>query len=463
MFRTNAWCGEAASSKRGAGFDQWGMKKVERATGGQSLSSKAIDPTKWQDPGVGWGIVLPDRDVPPKDKARAADAPECIRTLLAERGKKYTAQGGATVLRYRSDLDTGLMRRYAADGTPSDPGLAGVRGVGPVAVPWYLLIIGSPEEIPWRFQYRLQLDAYVGRLDLDAAGLERYVEALLKDWSGSTADRSKPLVWSVDYGVPDISRLMRRTIGDRLAQAFLSDPDGDFDMTGGVLSDEKATHAALADALAERHPAFVATTSHGNTFPLDDSSAMGAQLGLLVDEARMVMNLETFTKSCSLHGAIWYAHACCSAGCEATSSFAGAATADSTLGRTLAALGKLGARSAPLPKHLLGGPTPARAFVGHVEPTFDWTLRDNRNGQTTTAHVVEALYGRLHLAERPPIGYAMEAYHRGIGGLWRDYVDARDEQDEHVPGAEEKVKRMKLVASDREGIVLLGDPTVRCA
>src|SRR6266403_1395849 len=99
MFRTNAWCSEAASSKRGAGFDQWGMKN--------------------------------------------------------------TAQGGPTVLRYRSDLDTGLMRRYAADGTPSDPGLAGVRGVGPVAVPWYLLIIGSPEEIPWRFQYRLQLDAYV--------------------------------------------------------------------------------------------------------------------------------------------------------------------------------------------------------------------------------------------------------------------------------------------------------------
>src|SRR5213082_3137050 len=92
IFRTNAWCGKAASSERGAGFDQWGMKKVVRAAGWQSLSSKSIDYTKWQDPRVGWGIVLPDRDVPPKDKARAADAPECIRKLLAERGKKYAAR-----------------------------------------------------------------------------------------------------------------------------------------------------------------------------------------------------------------------------------------------------------------------------------------------------------------------------------------------------------------------------------
>jgi hypothetical protein len=216
-FRTNAWCGEAASSGRGPGFDQWGLKKVRRATGAQTMSAKDVDDTDWKDDRVGWGIVLPERDLPAADKAKAADAPECIRTLLAERSKVFAALGGAPVFRYRSDLDLGLMRRYAADGTPSDPGLGGARGIGPVAVPRYLLIVGSPEEIPWRFQYRLQLDAYVGRLDLNDAGLERYVEALLADWPGSKAARGKPVVWSVDYGAPDISRLMRRTIADRLA------------------------------------------------------------------------------------------------------------------------------------------------------------------------------------------------------------------------------------------------------
>jgi hypothetical protein len=35
-----------------------------------------------------------------------------------------------------------------------------------------------------------------------------------------------------------------------------------------------------------------------------------------------------------------------------------------------------GARISPLPRALLGAEKPLRAFVGHVEPTFDWTLRD---------------------------------------------------------------------------------------
>ena len=352
------------------------------------------------------------------------------------------------------------MRRYAADGAPSDPGLGGLRGVGPNAVPWYLLIVGSPAEIPWRFQYRLQLDAFVGRLDLEPDGLERYVEALLGDWSQTALDARKPVVWAVDHGAQDITHLMRRTIADRLAKAFGA--DAELDMAGGVLADAGATCAGLAAALAERRPAFVATTSHGATFPLDDSAAMAAQLGLPVDSAHAPLDPAVLTSVWSPHGAIWYAHACCSAGCDAASSFAGAASADSALGRTLTALTQLGARSAPLPKHLLGGPRPARAFIGHVEPTFDWTLRDPRNGQTTTAHIVQALYDRLHLASRPPIGHALETYHKGIGGLWRDYVDAGEELDAHVAGADERVRRAKLVACDREAMVLLGDPTVRC-
>ena len=49
----------------------------------------------------------------------------------------------------------------------------------------------------------------------------------------------------------------------------------------------------------------------------------------------------------------------------------------------------------------------------------------------------------------------------GTGGLWRDYNDARVELDELKP-VEAKVRRSKLVAADREALVLLGDPTVRC-
>lgn len=464
MLRSSAWCGEPASSPAGAEYENWGDTKVDDRTTGQPLSAKPVDYTNWKEKKVGWGIVLPeveDVECRAEDRARALDAPECIQRLVAERGKEFAAEGGVPVFRYRADLDLGLLRRYSLAGKPSDPGFGGERGIGPNRMPWYLLIVGSPKEIPWRVQYRLQMDAYVGRLDLDSEGLQRYVDALLSDWPQGGVQRRTPVFWAVDHGVQDITRVMRRTIAEKLAREFAQDEDGDFDMERGVLSDDKATHAALASALEERHPAFVVTTSHGMTLPLNDSKLLAAQLGLPLDAGNDVMDPGVLTTSWSPYGTIWYAHACCSAGCEATSSFTGVAKAESTLANTLTALSDVGPVTAPLPKHLLGGPAPARAFVGHVEPTFDWTLRDVRNGQTMTAPLVEAFYDQLHLATRPPLGYALHHYHRGVGSLWRDYFSAIELVDEQQ-APEDSVRRTKLVASDREALVLLGDPTVRC-
>ena len=417
------------------------------------MAPAEVDPGNWRDPSIGWGVILPESAAPEADKARALDAPECVRTLIA-------ARSNAPVFRYVSTLPPGVMRRYAPDGSHTDPGVAGLRGMDANAIPKFLLIIGSPAQIPWSFQYRLQLDAAVGRLDLDPAGLEHYINALLSEWNGAKVARAKPVVWAVDHGPQDITRLMRRTIADRLSKAFVTDVGKEFAMDGGALADDTSTSAALLDALVARTPAFIATSSHGATGPLDNSATMAAQLGVPVDRDHTPLTLGTLTDTWSPHGAIWYAHACCSAGCGTVSSFDGVAQPTSTLGQTLTALGALGAQSAPLPKLLLGKPSPARAFIGHVEPTFDWTLRDTRNGQTTTAHIIDAFYGQLHRATKPPIGLAMQAYYRGVGGLWRDVANSRDDVNAFKAGAVDELRRLRLIASDLEAMVLLGDPTV---
>lgn len=450
--RTNAWCGEAASAPRDPTFERWGTSGP-RPSPPQTLAPAAVDPGDWRNVGIGWGVVLPDTGAPPGDKARALDAPPCVRELLARRGN-------APVFRYVAGLPPGKLRRYATDGTWSDPGTSGPRGMAANAIPRFLLLIGSPAEIPWSVQYRLQLDGCVGRLDLDPVGLERYIEALLAEWSGATVVRGTPVVWAVDHGPQDITRLMRRTIADRLATSFRTDVGAEFTMDGGVLNDADATSAGLISALATRTPAFIATSSHGATFPLAAPETMRAQLGLPVDCDRTVLPMPTLTDDWSPHGAIWYAHACCSAGCDAPSAFRGVAPDGSSLMRTLTALEALQARTAPLPQRLLGGPGPARAFVGHVEPTFDWTLRDPVNGQTTTAHIIEAFYDQLHIATRPPIGLALQAYYRAVGGLWRDASQARESMNALVPGAADTLRRLRLIASDLESMVLLGDPTV---
>jgi hypothetical protein len=252
---------------------------------------------------------------------------------------------------------------------------------------------------------------------------------------------------------------MRMTIAEVLWKAFAS--DAEFNVAQGFLSDAQATHAVLSNALAARNPAFVFTSSHGATFPLDNATAMRAQLGQLVDCQHTISGINTFEDGWNPCGAIWYAHACCSAGSDAKSKFDGLVGADSTLGRTLSGIAQVGACTAPLPRALLGGANPLGAFIGHVEPTFDWTLRDPVNGQTTSSHIINALYKQLHLDRRPPIGRAMSVYFSAVAGLLQDYADSLDAVEAQEEDALQRARRARLIAMDRLAMVILGDPTVR--
>lgn len=451
--RADAWCGGPAIGALHDGSLAWGLRR-DLPPASQKLAAQLVKLANWRHEKVGWGIVLRDRDdVPGTDKASGADAPEPIRALLA-------ARAPAPVLRYRPDISHGRLRRYDTAGTAADLSYNGARGSGPNAIPRYLLIVGSPAEVPWSVQYRMQTDAFVGRLDLDAEGLTRYVEALLGDWGKAAPDARRPLVWAVDHGYPDITRLMRKCIAERVYQRLVTDPDHEFDMVDGFISEERATHDGLRAALANRNPAFILSTSHGATFPLDDAAAMRSRLGVPVDHAHQPLDVAALTADATGHGAIWYAHACCSAGSDAPSKFEGIVSSDSSLGRTLANIAKVGACTAPLPRTLLGRTKPLRAFIGHVEPTFDWTLRDPITGEVTTHHIVESLYDQLHLISRPPVGLAMSVYFNAVAGLLQDHLDAVDGVDAHEPNAAQRARRAKLLALDRLAMVLLGDPTV---
>ncbi len=448
LLHANAWCGEEARGPVAPSLG-WAMRR-DLPRPGQKLSADPLNLADWQDPRVGWGVVLPDHDgLPPERRGTAADAP-VIQELVDRRGH-------APVFRYRADLNDGKICRYSADGTPIPIHPRGERGLGPNSVPRYLLIVGSPEQIPWKLQYRLQLDAFVGRLDLDAAGLEHYVTGLLHGWGPGVAP-GQPVVWAADHGHPDITWLMRRSIAEKLARRL--EVDRDVELAGGFLVDQNSSHSSLVAALAARQPAFVMTSSHGATYPLDDPAALRTNLGLPIDSHGALMDPDAVSSAWSAAGGIWYAHACCSAGTDGHSVFAGLVAPGSTLAETLQSIAKAGAGSAPLPRRLLGRTNPIRAFIGHVEPTFDWTLRDPDNGQLTTAHIVEALYGQLHLAARPPVGLALGRYFEAVAGSLLDYADAMDDVDQQVPGSPERARKNKLIALDKLATVLLGDPTV---
>lgn len=444
----NAWTGKTAATGEIENGIEWALgREIEAAP--RLLAPARVEPWDWANPAMGWGVVL----------AEGARIPPPLQELINRR------KGPVFRCLKEPEYRDILLRNYDAGKDISIN--AAPRGTAPDALPQYLLIYGSPEAVPWRLQYILNANRCVGRLDLTGGALENYVKALLTDnWGGGAASdacrSNRAVVWAVNHGGGDITELMRNAIAAPVAEDLRED---DQIGVGVKFIDGSAAPARGADlvaALVAERPALVVTTSHGMTGPLDDRFAMARDLGLPVDADGAVVAPQALLGKWQPSGAIWYAHACCSAGSDAASSFRDLVQSSSLAGQVLAAVEALGARIAPLPTALLGAERPLRAFVGHVEPTFDWTLRQHETGQFLTANIIEALYDRLYVAKgnpERPIGFAFREWFGRTNGLRAQYDKAVRSFNAGEP-VDDLLLALQLAARDVEGTVILGDPTV---
>jgi hypothetical protein len=409
-----------------------------------------IDPKDWTDPRIGWGIVLPDNPaLNAAAKAGALDASDSVRALVAARS--------GVVMRYRPGAPRGTLCRYYEDGSAQDIQVAAQAwGTARGKVPRYLMMLGGPEVLPWDLQFLFQADCFVGRLALEGDALERYIGRLLDDWGDSGAVADSPLVWATAQ-VGDITRLMRDCIASPLFNLFQT--DGGLAPTFIDGSSTAATGDALISALAAHRPGFVATTSHGMTGPLADPARMKADLGLLVDAGYKAITPGAFLAAWQPDGVIWYAHACCSAGSRCSTAFAGLVPEGSGVERILTAVAGCGNTIAPFPQALLSAEKPAKAFIGHVEPTFDWSVRQNQTGQFLTNPLLDSFYQRLFSGE--PIGMALDSCRRMASSL----LNASYGTELAALGAGQQrsgeILALQLMANDWRAFVLLGDPACR--
>lgn len=408
-----------------------------------------LDLRNWQDPRVGWGVVAMEKPGATENELVAGtDLPEPIQQLRKDRGN-------APLLRFRPGWDQRfrLLRNYAdkVDVAIGQSPMGTVRE----CIPYYLLICGTPDKVPWELQYVLNAHYAVGRIHLAEPELENYITALRSDWKGSTANTKRALVWAVNLGGDDITTLMRNVIAAKIHEKLSQDSD----LAGGAQfldGPGAATAAELMKTLASAVPALIVTTSHGQTYPLDNLDLLGKGLGLLVDQNYASVDSSSLLSTWQPDGAIWYAHACCSAGSCSQTLFDGLAQDESEVDRILKGVAKNGNQVAPLPTALLSASKPARAFVGHVEPTFDWTLRNPDTNQSTADSMQQALYSELY--QPSPVGYAFRRWYDRLATLFSAYD--RD-QAEFSRGGNTRAAMLKdlLCARDVQSTVILGDPT----
>ncbi|WP_418276910.1 hypothetical protein ACNHYB_03060 [Isoptericola jiangsuensis] len=445
-----------ADAWTGAGEPAGEFARDLRPTTDLVLGERTMRPTPydawdWRSPKVGWALVAREPEgLSRQELVELVDLPGDVRRLVEARGGRvFRYRPGTTHADWTLTDYTNGMQPF----TPAAPA-----GAGADQLPMFLLIYGAPALVPWRIQFILNPVRYVGRLDLEGAALTRYVDALLGEWKDSAARWSSPVVWAVDHQVGEITTLMRDVVAQPIHDAFA----GDHELRPTFLDGRSApaTIATLTAALAEHRPALVVSSSHGQTGPLGDLEAMRADLGKPVDHHHALLDPAALLEAWQPDGAVWFAQACCSAGADSPTAYEGLVAGD--LAATLRRVAELGALCAPLPRALLGADKPLRAFVGHVEPTFNWTLEFPPNRAQLTDSLRRSLYERLFAGL--PVGYSMEPHYDPIGSLLQAYRNAEKEYQVTFGDAArvplETTLYNRITAHDRASTVILGDPTV---
>jgi hypothetical protein len=395
---------------------------------------------------AGWGIVFAD-DVEDDAIAEALAPLLQIRRAQAskvkpERYREYRGADGYAAGESARDF----LRRHKIGSGAADPDL----------MPYYMMVVGSPERIPYRFQYQLDVQRAVGRLwfpSLD--GYAEYARRVVAHEAGSTGRRSLTFFGPSNPDDP-ATRLSSTELLAPLAELLDGAVEG---WTVETRIGETATKAALAETLSgASRPGLLFTASHGLGFPAGHADQERLQGALLCQDwpgprahrgaipGEMHFSADDIAAGVDLDGLIAVHFACYSAGTPQRDDFPG--------GRPPAELADR-AFVAALPAALLHAG--ALAVVGHVDRAWGCSFMDAKAGRQTATF--EDLLKRL--MNGFPIGWALELMNLRYAELAAQLNDELQARSFGDPVDPRLLVSLWTESNDARNYSLLGDPAVQ--
>ncbi len=399
----------------------------------------------------GWGIVFSFEDNAQVDAIKEALQP-LLELRREQAGDLYKEYIGPDALRPGESKNEWLARHKVSPGR-----------VDPTLVPYYLLLVGDPERISYRFQYQLSVQFAVGRIHFDTLkDYEIYARSVVEAERGDIILPRRAVFFGVqNKGDMATSQSTSMLIEPLIKQITEEQPDWKIEK---VLKQE-ATKARLSALLGgDETPALLFTTSHGIGFPKDDPRQLRHQGGLLCQDwpgplqwQEEIPDTQYFSgddigATSRLHGLISFHFACYGAGTPQLDDFSHSGNERK----------KIASQSfiARLPQRLISHPQgSALAAIGHVERAWTYSFKWGRAGAQTK--VFENTFERLMAGY--PVGSALKYFPERYAEISTSLTPVLADIKFGANVDNDELAGMWTANNDARSYVIIGDPAVRLA